>query len=627
MANFIADDLSDIGNLLITVLSMGKEVEAVALTDAQKALLKQLPESKRAALRAKMKKANKAKHIDKINEKIQGVISLIEGSDLPDVVKAYLLGQLMAWKTTDVTSMPTELRKAMEQMIKGEVPAPVKEKAQAQQEDKTSLIATIGVATQVTALMTLIHASTISISTFANATPEQQEAARVFTRGIHKQIASQGRASLTKQQKQDFHAAELVKRMPDTKEELKTVLKNLNQEPVDLSKAKSVSDLTIDLENANSNDKDSLKNAAKAVEEFYKSNKLVSTVGNDPRSVAYQLRQLRAVLYRGSKGRALAEEIRDALGQVQSYLDVMKNVPNEYVDGENVTQLQVLSARGVGTVKQFGLTLGIDINAQMKEMQVGRYNVALRELHARKTSIFNDGKVLVQKTERIDASTLIVTLNKNQENGRESSATRDDVNQNKVIYGQEKMPTREPQQYPQEMRVAGEAPLENGRETDPNEVFKKQELDRQFRAGLETEQLVSMQEKEGLNISNKDRNKMVNEAGNSSLKNPNDLLDIQKNIKKRDNAAAKKLANTDSSLKKLQKTLEDNSKEVKVAGLGKVKIKEPKQREKKVIEKAKEENPVEMKKQKLRIKFAAKDNQNEEQESANILLERFQHTA
>ena len=206
MANFIADDLSDIGNLLITVLSMGKEVEAVALTDAQKALLKQLPKSERAALRAEMKKANKAKHIDKINEKIQGVISLIEGSDLPDVVKAYLLGQLMAWKTTDVTSMPTELRKAMEQMIKGEVPAPVKEKAQAQQEDKTSLIATIGVATQVTALMTLIHASTISISTFANATPEQQEAARVFTRSIHKQIASQGRASLTKQQKQDFHA-------------------------------------------------------------------------------------------------------------------------------------------------------------------------------------------------------------------------------------------------------------------------------------------------------------------------------------------------------------------------------------------------------------------------------------
>ena len=625
MANFIADDLSDVGNRLKTVHSMG--VEAVALTDAQKALLKQLPKSERAALRAEMKEANKAKHIDKINYEIQGVISLIEGSDLPDVVKAYLLGQLMAWKGTDVTSMPTELRKAMEQMRDGEVPAPVKEKAQAQQEDKTSLIATIGVATQVTALMTLIHASTISISTFANATPEQQEAARGFTRGIHKQIASQGRSSLTEQQKKDFHAAELLKRMPGMKEKLKTVLKNLNQEPVDLSKAMSVSDLAINLENANFNDKDSLKNAAKAVEEFYKSNKLVSTVGNDQRSVAYQLRQLRAVLYRGSKGRASAEEIRDALGQVQCYLEVMKNVPNEYVDGENVTQMQVLCASGVGTLKQFALTLGIDINAQMKEMQVGRYNVALRELHARKTSISNDGKVLVQRTESIDASTLIVTLNKNQENGRKSSATLDIINQNEVIYGQKEMPTREPQQYPQEMRVAGEAPLENGRETDPNEVFKKQELDRQFRAGSMTEQLARMQKKEGVNLSKEDLNAMINEAGNSSLKNPNDLLGIKKSMEKSDDIAAKELAKTDSPLNKLQETLEDTSKEVKVAGLGKVKLENPEQREEQVIKKAKKKSPDKMKQQENRTEIAAQDNQNEGQASAKKLLKRFQRTA
>ena len=622
MANFIADDLSDVGNRLKTVHSMG--VEAVALTDAQKALLKQLPKSERAALRAEMKEANKAKHIDKINYEIQGVISLIEGSDLPDVVKAYLLGQLMAWKGTDVTSMPTELRKAMEQMRDGEVPAPVKEKAQAQQEDKTSLIATIGVATQVTALMTLIHASTISISTFANATPEQQEAARGFTRGIHKQIASQGRSSLTEQQKKDFHAAELLKRMPGMKEKLKTVLKNLNQEPVDLSKAMSVSDLAINLENANFNDKDSLKNAAKAVEEFYKSNKLVSTVGNDQRSVAYQLRQLRAVLYRGSKGRASAEEIRDALGQVQCYLEVMKNVPNEYVDGENVTQMQVLCASGVGTLKQFALTLGIDINAQMKEMQVGRYNVALRELHARKTSISNDGKVLVQRTESIDASTLIVTLNKNQENGRKSSATLDIINQNEVIYGQKEMPTREPQQYPQEMRVAGEAPLENGRETDPNEVFKKQELDRQFRAGSMTEQLARMQKKEGVNLSKEDLNAMINEAGNSSLKNPNDLLGIKKSMEKSDDIAAKELAKTDSPLNKLQETLEDTSKEVKVAGLGKVKLENPEQREEQVIKKAKKKSPKEMKQQENRTEIAA---QNEGPESAKKLRDRFRRTS
>ena len=617
--------ISDVGNRLKTVHSMG--VEAVALTDAQKALLKQLPKSERAALRAEMKEANKAKHIDKINYEIQGVISLIEGSDLPDVVKAYLLGQLMAWKGTDVTSMPTELRKAMEQMRDGEVPAPVKEKAQAQQEDKTSLIATIGVATQVTALMTLIHASTISISTFANATPEQQEAARGFTRGIHKQIASQGRSSLTEQQKKDFHAAELLKRMPGMKEKLKTVLKNLNQEPVDLSKAMSVSDLAINLENANFNDKDSLKNAAKAVEEFYKSNKLVSTVGNDQRSVAYQLRQLRAVLYRGSKGRASAEEIRDALGQVQCYLEVMKNVPNEYVDGENVTQMQVLCASGVGTLKQFALTLGIDINAQMKEMQVGRYNVALRELHARKTSISNDGKVLVQRTESIDASTLIVTLNKNQENGRKSSATLDIINQNEVIYGQKEMPTREPQQYPQEMRVAGEAPLENGRETDPNEVFKKQELDRQFRAGSMTEQLARMQKKEGVNLSKEDLNAMINEAGNSSLKNPNDLLGIKKSMEKSDDIAAKELAKTDSPLNKLQETLEDTSKEVKVAGLGKVKLENPEQREEQVIKKAKKKSPDKMKQQENRTEIAAQDNQNEGQASAKKLLKRFQRTA
>ena len=625
MANFIADDLSDVGNRLKTVHSMG--VEAVALTDAQKALLKQLPKSERTALRAEMKEANKAKHIDKINYEIQGVISLIEGSDLPDVVKAYLLGQLMAWKTTDVTSMPTELRKAMEQMRDGEVPAPVKEKAQAQQEDKTSLIATIGVATQVTALMTLIHASTISISTFANATAKQQEAAKEFTRGIHKQIASQGRSSLTEQQKKDFHAAELVKKMPDMKKNVKTVLKNLNQGPVDLSKAMSVSDLAINLEAANFNDKDSLKNAAKAVEEFYKSNKLVSTVGNNRNSVAYQARLLCLVLYRGSKGKASAEEIRDALGQAQCYLAGMKDVPNEYVDGENVTQLQVLCARDVGTLRQFGLARGIDIKAKMQEIQVGRYNVLLRELHARKTSIVNDGKVLVQKTESIDASTLIVTLNKNQENGRKSSAILDIINQNEVIYGQKEMPTREPQQYPQEMRVAGEAPLENGRETDPNEVFKKQELDRQFRAGSMTEQLVWMQKKEGLIISDKDRNTMVHEAGNSSLKNPNDLLGIKKSMEKSDDIAAKELAKTDSSLNKLQKTLEDTSKEVKVAGLGKVKLENPEKREEQVIKKAKKKSPDKMKQQENRTEIAAQDNQNEGQASAKKLLKRFQRTA
>ena len=306
----------------------------------------------------------------------------------------------------------------------------------------------------------------------------------------------------------------------------------------------------------------------------------------------------------------------------------LKNVPNEYVDGENVTQLQVLSARGVGTVKQFGLTLGININAQMKEMQVGRYNVALRELHARKTSIFSDGKVLVQRTESIDASTLIVTLNKNQENGRKSSATRDDINQNELLYGREReMPTRGPQQYPQEMRVAGEAPLENGRETDPNEVFKKQELDRQFRVGSMTEQLARMQEKEGVNLSNEDLNAMINEAGNSSLKNPKDLLGIQKGMEKSDDIAAKELAKTDSSLNKLQKTLEDTSKEVKVAGLGKVKLENTEQREEQVIKKAKKKSPDKMKQQENRTEIAAQDNQNEGQASAKKLLRRFQHTA
>lgn len=611
MANFIADDLSDVGNRLKTIHSMG--VEAVALTDAQKALLKQLPKSERAALRAEMKKANKAKHIDKINYEIQGVISLIEGSDLPDVVKAYLLGQLMAWKGTDVTSMPTELRKAMEQMRAGDVPALVKEKAQAQQEDKTSLIATIGVATQVTALMTLIHASTISISTFANATAKQQEAARVFTRSIHKQIASQGRASLTKQQKQDFYAAELMKRMPVMKEKLKTVLKNLNKGPVDLSKAMSVSDLAINLEAANFNDKDSLKNAAKAVEEFYESNKLVSTIGNNKNSVAYQLRLLNLVLLRGSKGRASAEEIRDALVQAQCYLAGMKDVPNEYVDGENVTQLQVLCGGGLGLPGLYALFNGTNIKDLMKEQKVGRYK---------------DGNVLVQEKESINPSTLIGTLNKNQENGRKSSATRDDINQNELLYGREReMPTREPQQYPQEMRVAGEVPLENGRETDPNEVFKKQELDRQFRVGSMTEQLARMQEKEGVNLSNKDLNTMVNEAGNSSLKNPKDLLGIQKGMEKSDDIAAKELAKTDSSLNKLQKTLEDTSKEVKVAGLGKVKLENTEQREEQVIKKAKKKSPDKMKQQENRTEIAAQDNQNEGQASAKKLLRRFQHTA
>ena len=611
MANFIADDLSDVGNRLKTIHSMG--VEAVALTDAQKALLKQLPKSERAALRAEMKKANKAKHIDKINYEIQGVISLIEGSDLPDVVKAYLLGQLMAWKGTDVTSMPTELRKAMEQMRAGDVPALVKEKAQAPQEDKTSLIATIGVATQVTALMTLIHASTISISTFANATAKQQEAARVFTRSIHKQIASQGRASLTKQQKQDFYAAELMKRMPVMKEKLKTVLKNLNKGPVDLSKAMSVSDLAINLENANFNDKDSLKNAAKAVEEFYESNKLVSTIGNNKNSVAYQLRLLNLVLLRGSKGRASAEEIRDALEQAKCYLAGLKNVPNEYVDGENVTQLQVLCCGGFGLPRLYALFNGTNIKDLMKEKKVGRYK---------------DGNVLVQEKESINPSTLIGTLNKKQENGRKSSATRDDINQNELLYGREReMPTREPQQYPQEMRVAGEVPLENGRETDPNEVFKKQELDRQFRAGSMTEQLARMQKKEGVNLSNEDLNAMVNEAGNSSLQNPKDLLGIQKGMEKSDDIAAKELAKTDSSLNKLQKTLEDNSKEVKVAGLGKVKLENTEQREEQVIKKAKKKSPDKMKQQENRTEIAAQDNQNEGQASAKKLLRRFQHTA